>query len=181
MRTALFQKQTNSRSGIPNVTKLTAIVSMVMLASCFPGNGKKFAETVFEDIEVSRVLAYKKFHTSPYGCTFVVVRLAEDPPQKPPNIRLQSYSYRVNFADQGAWRPTPMEPTLDLGFRKSCLTGVESDGRPEGRGLGGHGRAIWKALQKPNAWFSIHGGSAHQIMHIYAPEERIAVRLRYGD
>ncbi|MDA7426717.1 hypothetical protein [Thalassococcus lentus] len=176
----------DQRRFIPILAKFTVMLSMMFLTSCLPRSGRELAEHVFEDIQISRVLAIKRTHRTgkfhAYGCTFVVVRIAEGSPQTPPNIRLMSRGYSQNFAKLGAWRATPVPSDTDLRGRKNCLIGMaDFPYKPDGIGIDGYGEEIWDILQHPGAWFSIHGSSEHQVMHIYAPEIRLAVRLRYGD
>ena len=171
----------------PSATaKITVLLSMMFLASCLPRGGKEFAEQVFEDIQISRVLAFKETHrttsTRGYGCTYVVVRLAKDSPRTPPNIHLVSRGYSRNFAELGAWQDTPLPSDIELRDRRNCLIGMAGfPYKPDGIGIDGYGEDIWSILQNPGAWFSIHGSGEHQVMHVYAPEDRLAVRLRFGD
>ena len=162
------------------LTRFVLLCAALGLTACYNVGGRENAHALFPDLTISDVLAYKSsFSKSGYGCTYVVLRLEHDPATAPPIVVLQESGYATNFAKLGAWQQTPVSEGVELAEREYCLTGWPE--KVEGAGLEGYGAQIAKILMQPDAWFSVYGSAEHKVFMVYAPQERIAIRLRWGD
>jgi len=142
---------------------------------------KRSAQSIFPDMNISRVLKWKPSHGGPFGCTYLVIRLSQNAAMTPPRVVIPERGYKSRFAKDGAWRPTPVPADVDLNDRGRCLSGWPNGSDFDGAKLDGYGPKLAEILRLPGAWFSLYGKGEHQVLMIYAPKQRVAMRLRFGD
>jgi len=136
-----------------------------------------FAKTKLPHIEFEKVLADKQSFLRGYGCVYAVVELpAQSPKTKPKSQNVD-------------WLPTPipkhiLNPSQFVNGREICMNSdvkeFGEDGLP-GAGLDGYGEAFLRIVRNEGAWAQVYGGSESQILTVYAPNERLAMYLRFGD
>lgn len=123
----------------------------------------QYAARYFESrLEIGEILASRRWHrlgAEPWDCTFAIAEISPDLPIKPPE------SWRPK------WTPTPAAPLGDttrdaLDF---CRIYYSDDT---------HAR-LKAAMDMPGSFYDRDG--VGETVWIYAPQHRIAGRIRYGD
>lgn len=133
-----------------------------------------YATELFGNIlPVSEVLASRKWHardSEPWDCTYAIVRLTGDLPDKPPT-RDWDNTLGWRYAYGGNWQASPAAPlgnnTRDaLGF---CTKYWSLEVLEE----------LKTALYSSGAWFD--RDRVGETLFLYAPKQRLAARIRFGD
>ncbi|MEM6386485.1 MAG: hypothetical protein AAF718_09645 [Pseudomonadota bacterium] len=124
-----------------------------------------FANAYFQTrVPVETVLASRRWHrlgSEPWDCTYAIVDLTADAPEFP-----------ETWGDAARWSETPAPPLGittrgALEFCGSKYWSAEVQTR------------LARALSNPGSYFTRNGSG--QDLWIYAPNNRIAAKIRYGD
>ena len=140
----------------------------------------------FQGIPFTSVLATDQAHLGAYGCTYSVVDLPETARSEPPRLSDLSSIHEWAAKSQTRWQPTPLRGSNEIEVLVGCLIGdargTDRNGFFTGFGLGGYGKAAWDALNRPGNWVLVEKPSAEQQkMLFYAPQDRMALYVRWGD
>lgn len=132
-----------------------------------------YASELFEGLlPVEEILATRKWHVrgaEPWDCTFAIARLSEDMPATPPSREEGKLGWRYQFG--GNWKQTPA-PKLRSTTRDALAFCSKYWPRPLANELK-------SALSTHGAWFDRDG--VGETLFIYAPKQRLAARVRFGD
>lgn len=150
-----------------------SLLLIAVLFSCAPEKAEDYVKKRLPGISFVEVLAISQsFWSLGYGCTYAVVRLGDDAPERPP-----ASTNRI-------WIRTP-PPSLFMEGEENWYPGREAclSGRPDvaGSGLEGYGGTFAEIISRTGAWVRMSGGAESQILQIYASNEGLALHLRFGD
>ncbi|MBO9477358.1 hypothetical protein J7382_07420 [Shimia sp. R11_0] len=133
-----------------------------------------YAMRLFEDlVPVAEVLATRRYHhrgAEAWDCSFAVVRIADGAPEVPPS-RAWDSGMGWQFAFGGDWKPTP-SPALGNSTRNAlgfCSHDFSKELVAE----------LQRIMTTTGAWYS--RDRVGETLYIYAPEPRLAARIRFGD
>ena len=131
----------------------------------------RYAQRYFDGLfEYSEVLESRYWgHAGSWSCTYAIVRLENEPPPNPSERTRSEKGWR--YAWGGNWSPTPA-PELGSTTRDA----LESCGSEWETGVY---EELAFALGSDGAFFARDG--VGETVMIYAPEQRIAAYVRYGD
>lgn len=122
---------------------------------------------------VDEILASRKYHqkgSEPWDCTYAIARLGPDAPVIPPT-RAWDNELGWQYAFGGEWKGTPALP-LARNARDAFGFCEKYWSKPLAKELD-------KAMANAGAWYSRSGSS--ELVFLYAPEQRLAARVRFGD
>lgn len=133
-----------------------------------------YAADLFEGLVlVEKILETRKYHgrdAEPWDCTYAIARLTEDAPLTPPTRAYDNpLGWQYEFG--GDWLPTPAAP-----LRDTTRNAVAFCAQYWPVALG---REIETALAGPGAWYS--RDAVGETVYLYAPKQRLAARIRFGD
>lgn len=160
-------------------SSLIACVTAPLLLGCDAQSGEDYAKRVFPELVFDEVLAYKSRGRPSYNCTYLVLRLPQRSLPAPPRVQLPDLAVYDDLIRAGLWHKTADPRSLELSARHQCLVG--NPAKIDGAGVAGFSVALTEILQQPDAWFASYGGVEGQHLLIYAPEQRLAAVLRFGD
>ncbi|WP_188569638.1 hypothetical protein [Cribrihabitans marinus] len=133
-----------------------------------------YATELFANLlPVEEILATRKWHPRGAGldwdCTYAIARLKDSRPEEPPTRGRAELGWRYQFG--GNWRPTPApklgDTTRDaLSFCSRYWSGPLAE-------------ELNAALKSPGSWFD--RGAVGATLFIYAPDQRLAARIRFDD
>ena len=152
------------------------ILLMAVLGNCHGEAPDIHAKKKLPDVDYEEILAIKQFfYGTAYGCTYVVVRLSDNATQEPPAYKGRSWRRTpldtVTLAHESNWHPG----------REGCLRDAGRGNDLDGAGLEGFAEKAREIISKPGAWVRIYGSPEHQVLQLYAPRERLALYMRFGD
>ncbi len=133
-----------------------------------------YAMEYFEGIlPVAEILESRKWHAKnaePWDCTYAIARLTSEAPEHPP---LRPYRNELGWQYEfgGDWAVTPA-PEL----RDTTRNAVAFCAKYWPRDLA---IELHSALAAPGAWFV--RDAVGETLFIYAPKQRLAARIRFGD
>lgn len=134
-----------------------------------------FAAHVFDGVvPVETIIASRKWHrigAEPWDCTFAIATLAEGAPVEPPEDTRADPGWRFRFGGIWPWRPTPAPPLGDT--TRDALAVCRSYWSDE------IGRTLDHAMSTSGAWYA--RDPVGETVFLYAPDIRLAARIRYGD
>ena len=128
-------------------------------------------------LPLDRTLAEQEWHPWPWqglDCTVVVVALGDGAPAAPPTRGRDAAGPRDTFG--GDWTPTPAPATAMLDG--AWLEPLDLCAEPIGEALAAR---LARALARPGAWVAREGCCQDWLMSVYAPADRLAARIRFGD
>lgn len=131
-----------------------------------------YAVEVFSPLfPIRKVIASRKFHHpdgEPWDCTYAIVELAANAPERPPTSPENTHWY-LEFG--GNWQETP-EPPLRETIRRA-LSFCSKYFEPE------VSEVLSRALALKGSWYD--RDSVGETLFIYSKPHQIAARIRYGD
>lgn len=158
---------------------LFAFATAPLLLGCDAQSAEDYANWIFPELGFDGVLAHKSWTKPSYGCTYLVLRLPEQSASAPPRVQFPDLAVYDDLIRAGLWHSTADPRGRELSARHQCLVGTPA--KVDGAGVAGFAAQLAEALQQPDAWFASYGGVEDQTLLIYAPEQRLAAVLRFGD
>ncbi len=151
------------------------IFDISLLSGCLSLSADQFAQSIFVDLAYTKVLAFKSRIKTPHGCSYLVLELPEDTEVAPPVPVFPDYvgpSERV-------WASTLDAQNVEINSRHPCL--ILEPEKFDWAGVAGFSSQITTILKQQGAWFVRSGGVEGIELVVYAPQDRLAVYLRFGD
>ncbi|MCG7622379.1 hypothetical protein MHM97_03275 [Epibacterium sp. Ofav1-8] len=133
-----------------------------------------YAEELFSGLlPVEQVLQSRKWHrrgAEPWDCTYAIVRLQAPVPDQPPTREWQNdLGWQYQFG--GDWSPTPAAP-----LKATTRDALEFCGKYWPTELY---TALKYARDSAGSWFD--RDRIGETLYLYAPRQRLAARIRFGD
>ncbi len=131
-----------------------------------------YADAVFapilSDYTVLASRAYHRLGGEGWDCTYAIVTLPTDAPAMPPEP-LGDANWHLRFG--GDWRPTPAPPLGDTTRDALDFCARYFDA--------GTNATLARAIADPEGWYT--RDLVGETLSLYAPQARIAARIRFGD